>query len=186
MLNHVGTQRIETERLILRRFKEEDAHDMYNNWASDTEVTRYLSWPAHSSVEVTKKIIEMWLNSYNNQEHYQWAIELKENGEVIGTISLIEINNKDENCEVGYCIGKEFWNKGILTEALSEMIKFAFSEIGFQRIAARHNLDNPASGRVMEKCNLSYEGTLRKIARDNCGNLVDCKYYSILKDEYYI
>jgi len=71
-----------------------------------------------------------------------------------------------------------------LTEAFSKIIKFAFDEIGFQRIAARHDVDNQASGRVMEKCNLMYEGTLRKISRNNRGNLVDCKYYSILRDEY--
>lgn len=184
MLNHKGTKKIETERLILRKFKDEDALDMYNNWASDSEVTKYLSWPAHSSVVITKQIIRMWIDSYNNKEHYQWAIELKETGEVIGNISLLEINNSDENCEVGYCIGKAFWNKGVVTEAFSKIIKFAFSEIGFQRIAGRHEVDNLSSGRLMEKCNLIYEGTLRKISRDNSSNLVNCKYYSILKDEY--
>ena len=71
-----------------------------------------------------------------------------------------------------------------MTEAFSKIIKFAFDEIGLQRIAARHDVDNQASGRVMEKCNLMYEGTLRKISRNNRGNLVDCKYYSILRDEY--
>ena len=185
MLNHKGTKELETERLILRKFKVEDASDMYNNWASNSEVTKYLSWGAHSSVETSKKLIGIWIDSYNNMEHYQWVIELKETGDAIGTISILEINNSDENCEVGYCIGKAFWNKGIMTEALSKVIKFSFSEIGFQRIAARFDVHNLASGRVMEKCNLMYEGTLRKIARDNSGNLVDCKYYSILRDEYY-
>ena len=184
MLNHKGTKKIETERLILREFKEEDASDMYNNWASDSDVTKYLSWSAHSSVEISKQLIGMWIDSYNNMEHYQWAIELKETGEVIGNINLLEINNKDENCEVGYCLGKAFWNKGIMSEALAKVIKFGFSEIGFQRIAARFDVYNLASGRVMEKCNLMYEGTLRKIARHNKGTLIDCKYYSILKDEY--
>lgn len=185
MLKHLGTQKLETERLILRKFKEEDAIDMFNNWASDSEVTKYLTWCAHSSVEVSKQVTGLWIASYSNTEHYQWAIELKEIGEVIGSIGLVDINNNDENCEIGYCMGKAFWNKGIMTEAFSEVINFLFNEIGFQRIEARHDVDNPASGHVMEKCNLKYEGTLRKTCRNNSGNLVDCKYYSILRDEYF-
>lgn len=185
MLDHRGTKKIETKRLILRRFKIEDVEDMYNNWASDSEVTKYLTWPSHKSINVSKSVIEMWIEDYTNIESYQWAIELKESGSVVGSISLMGINNGNENCEVGYCIGKEFWNKGIMTEAFSAIIEFGFNEIGFQRIGACHHVNNTASGCVMKKCNLKYEGILRKIGRDSSGNLVDCKYYSILKDEYF-
>lgn len=180
MLNHKGTMKLETKRLILRQFKEEDAEEMYNNWASDSEVTKYLTWSAHNSVEVSKKVIEMWLDEYNNDTSYNWAIELKETGSIIGSIGLLNVNDEKESCEAGYCIGKEYWNKGVLTEALSSVIGFGFNDVGFQRIAACHHVNNPASGRVMEKCGMEYEGTLRKISRDNNGNLVDCKYYSIL------
>lgn len=184
MINHKGTISLETERLRLRKFTEEDAEDMYNNWASDTEVTKYLTWPAHSSIEVSKKVIDMWIDNYKDMEYYQWAIELKEIRQVIGTISLMNIDNNIENCEVGYCIGRKFWNKGITTEAFFSIINFAFNQVGFERITARHHVDNSASGRVMEKCGLKYEGLLRKISRNSSGELVDCKYYSILKDEY--
>ncbi|WP_027626347.1 GNAT family N-acetyltransferase [Clostridium lundense] len=184
MLNHKGTTSLETGRLILRQFSEKDATEMYNNWASDTEVTKYLTWPTHSSVEVTSKVIGMWVDNYKNMECYQWAIELKENGQVIGSISLMNIDNHVENCEIGYCIGKAFWNKGIVTEAFSSIIDFAFNQVGFQRITGRHHVGNPASGKVMEKCGLKYEGLLRKISKNSSGILVDCKYYSILKDEY--
>lgn len=119
MLNHKGTMSLETERLKLRKFNQEDAEDMYNNWASDAEVTKYLTWPTHSSIEVTKRVVGMWIDDYENGEYYQWAIELKETGQVIGSISLMNIDNHIENCEIGYCIGKEFWNKGIVTEAFS-------------------------------------------------------------------
>lgn len=119
MLNHKGTMSLETERLKLRKFNQEDAEDMYNNWASDAEVTKYLTWPTHSSIEVTKRVVGMWIDDYENGEYYQWAIELKETGQVIGSISLMNIDNHIGNCEIGYCIGKEFWNKGIVTEAFS-------------------------------------------------------------------
>jgi ribosomal-protein-alanine N-acetyltransferase len=184
MLNHKGTISLETERLVLRQFTKEDAEDMFNNWASDEEVTRCLTWPTHGSIDITKKVIGMWIEEYRNLDYYQWAIELKESKSVIGSISLMSIDNHNENCEVGYCIGKAFWNKGIVTEAFSQVIEFAFDEVGFQRITARHRADNLASGRVMEKCGLKYEGHLRKILKNSSGILVDCKYYSILKDEY--
>lgn len=183
MLNHIGTKKLETERLVLRKFTEEDATDMYNNWASDSEVTKYLTWPTHSSIEITKKVLNTWIDSYNNAQHYQWAIELKEIGKVIGSISLMNIDNEIENCEIGYCIGKAFWNKGIVTEAFSSIINLAFDEVGFQRITGRHHVDNPASGKVMIKCGLKYEGLLRKISRNGRGVLVDCMYYSILRGE---
>jgi len=186
MLKHRGTKTIETERLILRQFKEEDAVDMFNNWASDNEVTRYLAWPTHSDVEVSKNILKMWIDEYKSQETYNWAIVIKETGSVVGSIALLNVDNNLENCEIGYCIGREYWNKGIITEAFSPLIKLAFEEVGFERITGRHHVENVASGRVMEKCGLKYEGTLRKIHRINTGALVDCKYYSILKEEYVI
>ena len=108
MLNHKGTEKLETERLILRPFRIEDASDMYNNWASDSEVCKYLSWSAHESIEVSKQITNIWSGDYNNPEHYQWAIELKANNSVIGSIGLVAIDNNNENCEIGYCIGKSF------------------------------------------------------------------------------
>lgn len=184
MLKHAGTKIIETERLILRQFKEEDAYDMFNNWASDDIVTRYVSWQTHSDIEVSKNLLKMWSAEYSSQENYNWAIEIKENRSVVGSIGLMNIDNNIENCEVGYCIGRAFWNKGITTEAFLAVINFAFKEVVFERITGRHHVDNVASGRVMEKCGLQYEGTLRKIHKINSGSLVDCKYYSILKEEY--
>ncbi|MBK5242810.1 GNAT family N-acetyltransferase [Clostridium sp.] len=181
MVSHAGTTYLETERLILRRFIESDAEDMFNNWASDSEVTKFLTWPNHGSVKISREIINTWINSYKDIENYQWAIELKESKSVIGSASLMDIDNHNEHCEIGYCLGQSFWNKGIMTEAFLKIIDFAFCDLGFQRITGRHEVDNTASGCVMEKCGLAYEGTLRKILKNNKGILVDCKYYSILK-----
>lgn len=184
MLHHIGTKTIETERLILRRFKEEDAKDMFNNWASDDEVTKYLSWPTHSDIGVSKKLLEMWIDKYSSEENYNWAIEVKENKNVVGSIAFMNVDNNIESCEIGYCIGRAYWNKGLITEAFSALIEFAFKEVGFNRITGRHHVDNTASGRVIEKCGLKYEGTLRQIHKIKDGSIVDCKYYSILREEY--
>ena len=184
MLTHKGTGTLISENLILRRFSMEDAHSMYDNWASDSEVTKYLSWSAHKDIFTTKKVLDSWLPKYEDTQYYQWAIDLKSIGEPIGSIALVQIDNDIEMCEIGYCIGRAFWNKGVMTEALKAVIAFCFNEIVFNRIMARHHLGNPASGRVMQKCGLKYEGLLRQVMKNNKGELVDCKYYSILKEEY--
>ena len=106
MLAHKGTQRIETERLILRPFKLSDANDMFKNWASDDEVTKYLTWPTHSSIEVSQMIIDSWVAAYEDSRYYQWAIELEESREVIGSISLMNVDDEKECGEIGYCIGR--------------------------------------------------------------------------------
>jgi ribosomal-protein-alanine N-acetyltransferase len=183
MLNHQGTKILETNRIILRPFQETDAKDMYQNWASDDEVTRFLTWPSHKDRKVSENITKLWITEYGKRENYQWAIEFKKIGQVIGSVSLMNIDNENESCEVGYCIGKTWWNQGIMTEVLTEIIRFACLEVGFERFVARHDILNPASGCVMLKCGLHYEGTLRKVLRNNKGTLVDCKYYSILKEE---
>ncbi|WP_297426372.1 GNAT family N-acetyltransferase [Clostridium sp.] len=184
MINHIGATEIETNRLMLRRFSTEDAIDMFHNWTHDSEVTKYLTWLNHENIETTYKILKIWKDNYKNIDYYHWAIELKESKQVVGSISLINLDDYNENCEIGYCIGKEFWNKGITTEALSNIINFAFTQIGFKRITGKHHIRNLASGRVMKKCGLKYEGVLRKIIKDGNGVLVDCKCYSILNDEY--
>ncbi|WP_202127805.1 GNAT family N-acetyltransferase [Clostridium sp. C2-6-12] len=184
MLNHKGTVVLDTNNFILRPFTLEDIPDMYYNWARDKEVTKYLTWEEHYSMEKTNKIVTFWENSYKSNEYYNWAIEDKSTNKVIGSINLMNLDNYNENCEIGYCIGKSFWNQGVMTEVLNEIIKFAFLELNFQRITARRHIDNIASGMVLKKCKFAYEGTLRNVVKDSKGNFVDCKYYSILKSEY--
>ena len=184
MLNHKGTSILETNRFILRPFTLNDTEDMYYNWASDKEVTKYLTWTEHCNINKTKMIVTLWENLYKSNEYYNWAIEEKSSRCVIGSINLMNLDNYNENCEVGYCIGKSFWNQGIMTEVLHEILDFAFEEVNFERITARRHIDNIASGMLLKKCKFVYEGALRKIVKDSNGVLVDCKYYSILKSEY--
>lgn len=102
----------------------------------------------------------------------------------MGSICLFNVDNYNENCEVGYCLGKKFWNKGIMYEVLIKVVDFVFCEIGFERILVWCYLGNLVLGRVMKKCKFIYEGILRNIIKDKEGNLVDCKYYFILKFDY--
>ncbi len=183
IINHKGTQKIKTKRLILRKFKISDAEYMFNNWANDPEVTKYLSWPYHKELATTKKIINMYLEEYKSSEVYNWAIVPKEYGEVIGSITVVEMSNEKEQCEIGYCIAKSYWNQGLTTEALKAVIDYLINKIGFERIQAKHNSDNKASGKVMLKAGMEYEGRLRKYDKNNLGELVDCDMYSILKED---
>lgn len=181
MINHKGTTEINTKRLLLRRFMDSDAEVMFTTWANDPEVTRYLSWRPHGTIEVTKDIISSWIGSYEKQDFYNWAIFLKEAGKVIGSIGLVDLSEENQRCEIGYCIGKDYWNLGITTEALRAVMVFSFNEVGFNRIQAKHHKDNPASGRVMQKAGMKYEGRLREYFKDKDGEFVDCDLYSIVR-----
>ena len=181
-MRHCGTQRLETERLVLRRFIAEDSAAMYRNWASDEEVTKYLTWPAHSNPELSRRILEDWVNSYSNESYYQWAIELKELGEPVGSISVVHMNEDVSMAQIGYCIGKRWWHMGITSEALRAVMDFLFDVVDVNRIEAVHDPRNPNSSKVMEKCGMKYEGTLRSFGRNNQG-ICDIRYCALLKSE---
>ncbi|WP_346928679.1 GNAT family protein [Clostridium sp.] len=184
MLTHKGTRRINTDRLLLRELEVTDANDMFKNWATDSEVTKFLSWKPHDNIEITKEIMQQWVNEYESSDNYNWAIELKDIGEVIGGISLMKIDEKHHSCEVGYCMSRRYWNNGIMSEALKGVINYLFSEVGFNRIVATHDTNNVASGKVMIKSGMKHEGTLRQAKfRDNKG-FYDLAIYAILRDEW--
>lgn len=182
-MKHCGTQRLETDRLILRRYVSEDALAIYKNWASDSEVTKYLMWQPHSSVEVSKSINADRLKQYFDQKYYNWAIVLKDNGyEPIGDIAVVQMNEKVSSVHIGYCIGKKWWHQGITSEALKAVMDFLFDEVEVNRIESRHDPRNPNSGKVMQKCGMKYEGTLRSSDWNNQG-ICDACYYALLKSE---
>lgn len=182
-MKHLGTKTIETERLILRRFTMEDAQAMFDNWASDDNVTRYLTWPTHTSIDVTRMVLENWVTSYEKDDFYNWAIELKALGQPVGNISVVRSSEHSRRVEVGYCMGKAWWHQGIMSEALQAVIGFLITEVGVNRVEARHAMENPRSGGVMKKCGMTYEGTLRQGGWCNAG-FADLAIYSILANEY--
>ena len=178
-MNHIGTQYIETERLILRRFERSDAQAMFDNWASDDEVTKYLTWPPHSDVSVTEQLLEDWVAQYAQDDCYRWAIVFKENGpEPIGSIDVCHWRENGEVPEIGYCMGKRWWHQGVMTEALGAVIDFLFQQGGVCRIVARHDVNNPHSGGVMRKCGMKFEGVREKSHQNNQG-VIDTANYSI-------
>ena len=183
MLNHKGTVTIETERLFLRPFTMEDTEAMFLNWANDEAVCRYMTWPPHENVEVTRELLTRWTGCYDALDYYNWAIVLKgSNPELIGNISVNRIREDTLCATMGYCMSRAHWGKGIMTEALSALVDFFFDQVGFNRIDADHDIENPASGRVMEKAGMRFEGTARQGGRTNRG-IVDICHWAILKSD---
>lgn len=181
MLTHKGTVTIETPRLILRKARIEDAEAMFRNWANDAEVTKFLTWPTHGNIEVTKKLLTSWVDSYQKNDYYQWMIVLKEIGEPIGSIMASTVG-RAQSAHIGYCIGKRWWHQGIMSETLKAVMDFLFDEVGYHRVESMHDSNNPHSGGVMRKCGMQYEGTLRQADRNNQG-ICDACYYGLLKSE---
>ena len=182
-MKHCGTKTIETDRLILREFRLSDAEAAYKNWTSDERVTEFLTWKAHPDVAETRRVIEGWIAQYEKTDYYQWAIELKEIGEPIGTISVGRCNDAIGLFHIGYCIGSRWWRRGIMSEAFGAVIAFLFDEVDANRIESQHDPNNPHSGDVMKKCGLKYEGTLRQSDLNNKG-IVDACVYGILRSEW--
>ena len=177
-MTHKGTQTITTERMTLRRFTVEDAREMYDNWASDPRVTKYLSWEPHASPEATAALLRDWVKGYEKDNCYNWVMEYQ--GRCIGTISVVRQSERDESAELGYDLGYDYWNKGLMTEAAKAVIRFLFEEVGCHRVVIRHAVKNPASGRVAQKCGLAYEGTQREAFKSRDGEFLDIAEYAVI------
>lgn len=182
-MKHHGTVTIETERLLLRKFNTKDIVPAFHNWTSDKKVTEFLRWPTHADISVTENVLMNWIEKYKFDDFYQWAIVPKDIDEPIGTISVVGSDEKTKKIHIGYCIGSKWWNFGYTSEAFAAIISFFFEQVGANRIEAQHDPKNPGSGRVMEKCGLLYEGTLRNADWNNRG-IVDARMYAILASDY--
>lgn len=140
-----------TDRLILRPFRSGDEKAMYKNWTYDERVARYCRWYPHKDISETENFLNMCI-----EEEYCWAITIKGTDEPVGVVDLV--GAYDGVSEIGYVLMYEHWGKGFMTEAVKAVIEELFRN-GFDKVAARHNVDNPASGRVMEKCGMVRTGT---------------------------
>ena len=142
---------METDRILLRPWRDSDAEVLYK-WASDPDVGPRAGWPPHKSVEDSLDIIRTIFSGEG-----MWAVVWKETGEAIGSVGYLPASNSnlqiaDNECEVGYWIAKPYWGKGICTEALRLVVDHCFREKGFSTLWGDYFPENPASGRVMEKC----------------------------------
>ena len=148
-MNFVGTATLMTPRLLLRKFCIEDVDAMYCNWASDPNVTQYLTWDYHKNQHETEQVVTSWMSRYNNPDFYLWCIEYRPEQKPIGSIGIVTFDVEKENARIGYCLSSHYWNKGIMSEALATVVRFLFCTVGFRTIMAYHHPLNIASGKVM-------------------------------------
>ncbi len=182
-MNHTGTTTINTNRLVLRRFKPDDAQSVYENYGSDPLVNRFISFAPCAELSSAKDFILMHTNQYeNNPAFYGWAITLE--NEVIGSIGLFNVDDDADQAELGYSVGSRWWGRGYATEAAKAVLTYAFETIGFHRIYASHHIENSASGHVLLKSGMQYEGTLRDGQKNADGTYSDLKLYAILQQDF--
>lgn len=147
---------LETARLTLRPFRQDDAQNVLATWESDPEVAKYMFWTSHNDIEKTKKWLDFEIGKIDKQDWYRFAVEEKSNNELIGTV-LIYYEEEVEAWEIGYNFGKCYWGYGYATEAMRCILDFAQTKLGVAEVVGRYAKDNPASGRVMEKLGFQYE-----------------------------
>ena len=168
---------IETERLLVRTLKMDDAEDLFE-WVSDPEVTKYLFWYAHRSIADSRDFIS-WVTTDN---FACWGVVLTENKKVIGNCFLHNFNFEHRRAEIAFNIARKYWGRGYGTEVAQAVLRFGFEHWRLNRIEGTCMVENVASAHVMEKAGMTFEGILRKYAYAK-RKFHDMKLYSILRDE---
>jgi ribosomal-protein-alanine N-acetyltransferase len=183
MIFHCGTQTIETDRLVLRKFEYNDAQNMLDYWVSDPNVQFLYSEPVYTTHNEVKKLLDEYISSYENIDYYRWAIIEKDSSTCIGQIAFFLIDTNNHFGEIEYCIGTAFQKRGYGTEAVEGILNFGFNKISLHKVQVCHKENNLASKALIKKCKFVYEGTLRDYFFID-GKYVDRLYYSLLKKEY--
>ena len=150
-----------TDRLILRKFSYKDDDAMLKNWIADEKIQSLYSEPVYTTKLEVRELINKYTSSYEEVSYYRWAIILKENSQCIGQIAYFLVDSKNHFAEIEYCIGSDFQNNGLVTEATKSVIAFGFEKINLHKVQICHKSINIPSKRVIEKCGFTYEGILR-------------------------
>jgi len=171
---------IQTERLNLRRPRRGDAQAIFEAYAQDPEVTRFLTWKPHKKVSDTEAFLERCIQVWEAGTDYPYVITFIKQDAPVG---MIEIHVRGFKLEIGYGLARSHWGKGFMTEALRKVIEFGFSQPHIFRIQSTCDVENIASARVMEKSGMVYEGMLRRfVLHPNISSSPrDVFIYSIVK-----
>jgi RimJ/RimL family protein N-acetyltransferase len=152
-------EKIESENVVLRRPEPADAKEIFEEYASDPEVTRYLTWRPCSVIDEVSSYLAEQHDSWESGQEYSWVITIAGKGNVVGMLTAA---NGAHGLSIGYVVGKKHWNRGYMTEALSVLVDCAFKNPDVHRIWATCDVENRGSVRVLEKCGFFNEGLLRR------------------------
>ncbi len=173
---------IETERLLLRVPRLEDAPAVFEGWARHPEVTRFLTWRAHTSVTQSEELLRKSIEAWNGDTKFRYLMEIKGSGELAG---MIELRLEAETFKVsfGYTGARAQWGKGYMTEAARALIDWSFQQPGIYRVYATADVENIPSQRVLEKAGMQREGLLRREAMhpNSSPEPRDCYLYAIVR-----
>jgi ribosomal-protein-alanine N-acetyltransferase len=173
---------LETDRLVLRRLEADDLEDLFE-YASDPELARYTSWPAHESTDDTREFLNHVLALYKNGEVAPWGVVYKADGKLVGTCGFLDWYLDSSRAEIGYALSNAYWGRGLMTEAVRRIIAFGFRKMELNRIQGRCEVENIGSSRVMEKAGMKLEGVLREHEYAK-GRYLDMAMYSVLRREW--
>lgn len=177
-MKYVPFRNLETPRLILRDIRMEDVQEYYERLWGDGDVCRYLLHNPHQDIGESYEQIQEILQQYEAGKFYRWGITEKGDDSLIGIIGLVRIDEETSQCSFAYLLACDYWNRGYGTEALREVIRFAFEELELKRIVADHMAENPASGAVMRKAGMTHIGTEKGKYEKQCV-LHDAEVYEI-------
>lgn len=181
-MEHKGTQTIETQRLILRRITADDAQTLFDDCFSHPEVTKYLRYPTHQTVQDSLDIIGVWTKQYEKDDFYHWVIVLKDENRPMGTIGVVSHNEHDACAMIGYQLSERDWGNGYMTEALKAVLDYLLLDVGFNRVEGMYAVRNPRSGAVMRRAGMQYEGMMREKFYCRAG-YQDANVYALLKSD---
>lgn len=162
------TPKLETDRLILRKIHLEDINEIFHCWMQDENVSRYMYWKASSDISDIKEFVEFELGNIENDKWNRWIIILKETSEIIGTC-LIYFNEEENSWDISYNLGRRFWGKGYTLEAMNKVMCYAKETLKMKECIAIHAIENPASGRIIQKLGFHYEKDVPYEC--NCGDI---------------
>lgn len=171
-----------TPRLILRPMRMSDAADVFA-YSRDPEVARHVLWDPHRTIADSKAYLRFIHKQYRSGEPSSYGIILKETGHLVGTIGFMWYSPENQSAEVGYSLAHWLWGQGLMPEALQAVLALSFQTLCLHRVEAMHETSNPASGRVMVKCGMTHEGTLRERVM-NKGKYADVELYAILAQDW--
>jgi len=173
--------KLKGQKINLRKLTKSDALSIYQN-VKDKEISRFTNIPHPYTLKNAKSFIRRTHLGFRKKTAYELGIEL-ESGQVVGGMSLLKVDHKNKNAEVGYWLGKKYWGQGIASESLKLILDFGFKKLKLVRIYARVMHPNTASAKLLEKAGFKYEGRMKQNFLKN-GKWMDVLIYAILKEEY--
>jgi len=186
LLNHIfiSLPTLITERLLLRKLAYSDKNDIFS-YAKNSEMAKHVLWDAHQTVFDSLDFLNIVYEAYNKNNAAPWGIQLKKEPKLIGTAGFVNWEKEKKEAEIGYALSQEYWNEGIITEAVKEILKFGFSEMRLKKITSRCKPENIGSYKVLEKCGFHYDGLINKQMWMK-GELHDMRMYSFCSSDYFL